>query len=277
MKHQKRFKKLLAFLACVFILLFSFIPLVLALDFIVDLTIVDTSFVDAVYTLRDDQTLNSYQNGDSIVFTDLTTLKVKAVLDQTGIDQGFNGFFVTLRSSVSNANVINTFVAQGDLTAVATANGYFYFIPDNTYFTWAVSCDGYYLSFTPVYYSLNDNSGYGGYSAGYDAGFMAGKQSMYGQISKLQTEYDQLEQAYQNQSNINVDQIAKDNYEKGLAEAGANQVFVQDVVKTGINGFSSILGNLLSIEVLGIKLYAIVLVICLIPFSIFILKLVTHR
>ena len=62
MKHQKRFKKLLAFLACVFILLFSFIPLVLALDFIVDLTIVDTSFVDAVYTLRDDQTLNSYPN-----------------------------------------------------------------------------------------------------------------------------------------------------------------------------------------------------------------------
>lgn len=268
-------KKVFAILSVFLILTLLAIPL-FALDvaITVDVILVSDSASGVTQSIT---TLRSYATGDvatvyntnpiSIVYVDeedLFSVSIKATLSENGRAE-YTGYLVSI-TGTGGSNII------GSYTDLLPDSGGNYYIPNDTYFMITSDLQGTApMVFTPV--NVNDpiDQNNLGYSAGYQDGIKYQKNIDEKRIAYLEQQIQALESV-----SPSADQL-QSAFSQGAQEAAATKTFIQDVVTTGVNGFTDVVQQFFSLQVLGISLYQIVLVACLIPLFVVIFKFVVHK
>lgn len=189
---------------------------------------------------------------------------IKATLSENGRAE-YTGYLVSIQGNESN--IIGSFT---DLTPDSAGN---YYIANDTYFHITSDLQNTApMIFTPV--NINDSidpNNYG-FSAGYNFGKKEQARLDQARIDYLQSQIDY----YQASMEERAEDLRKA-YNTWNQAQGDTVEYVGDIVSTGINGFSDVIGQFFQLRVLGLTVYQIVLVACLIPLFIFIFKLVVHK
>jgi len=262
------------------ILLILLIALILSSVIALTVSAIDTGFyVDVNFTAQFSYTLTTLRDGSystvytsfpvALVYDDLYTLKLKMKLDQNATAQGYTGYFVTY--IIDGVNKIGLYT---DLVPDQTNN---YYIADDTYFSWFASASGGTVQFIPVNYVYFIDQNFG-YTQGYKQGRAEQIEANQAQIQELQEQILYWQNQVYEIHDVEAAIIDAENrgFDKGIKEAKATKTFIQDTISTGIDGFSDVVKGFLDLQVLGIHVYQVILVACLIPLFIFILKRVTH-
>lgn len=213
-----------------------------------------------------DYTSAGQYNIINLVYTDLDFAGLKAVLTAEG-SQLYTGYLVSMMDN--GVNVVGQYFA--DLTPDSNGN---YYVPNDTFIYVSVSIDNAPLmSWSPV--NINDPVDQS--NLGYSSGFNAGVQYQLGQdlarIEYLENQIDSLTNQLSNLSSLDIDQIKRDAFLDGQRSVPEAKQFVEDVVVTSIDGFTGVIKEFFNLNVFGIYIYQIVLIACLLPLFIFILKI----
>lgn len=222
-----------------------------------------------IYDNADATVTQYFNNPISIVYagdSHLTGLQVKAVLDGIG-SQLYTGYLVTL--DIGGTNVIGNYT---DLTPISPG---IYYIPSDTYFTFTTSIQLTYsnpIVFTPYNFDTEAEPSYFGYRSGYEDGARDKEKELLDIITGLRNENDLL----RDQNTTLVDAYNQ-GVQYGLDQAAENQKFVQNVVTTSITSFSDVVKIFLDLKILGISVYQVVLLACLIPLFVIVFKFVVHK
>lgn len=268
-------KKVFAILGVVVILCLTALPLfALSISINIDVILVSDSAsgvtasistnrgysTGSIVTVYDTNPISLVYVGDE----DLMSCSIKATLSENGRAE-YTGYLVSI-TGTGGSNIIGSYT---DLQPDSSGS---YYIPNDTYFNITSDLQGTApMVFTPV----NINNAVDGNNYGYSAGYNDGIKYQKGIDEKRIAYLEQQIQALQ-ASSPSADQLQAA-FAQGASEAAATKTFVQDVVTTGVNGFTDVVQQFFNLQVLGISLYQIVLVACLIPLFVVVFKFVVHK
>lgn len=265
-------KKVFAIVTIVFVL-FLFTVNCFALDVYMNVTL---DLINEVRYTSSVTVVRNYQSNPEQIYTEtftglttnlsyiqLTSLSLTPALNSDGIQAGYTGFLV-----FATDNQTGTFIDVSTFTDLSPT-GSDYYLPNRTSLNIISSVNNITLEFFPYsseFMEFNSQQSY-----------ERGKQDQLREdtelINDLQAQIDALTEGEDSPYQIGY----KAGYQLGWDNHEAQYGFLQDTVKTGINGFSDVVKQFFELEVIGVKVYQIVLICCMIPLFIFFLKVVLHK
>lgn len=262
-------KKVFAILSVVFILCLTVLPL-FALNVYLNIEIVlinDVKYINSVTVRR------SYESDPDTVYSDTYTNQVNsfsyiqlqyfgisAGLTSQALQDGYTGVYVYLYDLSDMGNPL-------DISIYTNLSSNYVDNLTEFYFTQDVS--NAKLELYPAKSQEIDFGTPSDYQRGRQDQLRIDTQKM----NELQDRITELTAS----SGGQYDTGYSNGYTDGFQASEATRGYLEGVVTTGINGFADTVKQFFDLQVLGIKVYQVVLIVCMIPLFIFLFKVVVHK
>lgn len=275
-------RRVFAVIGVVFVLAFTLSIPLMALDVrVVSIRLMDFNLFNSLYVVRSTgqtTTTSTYAQGDSIILDDLISCTITVRPTNQATTQGYTGAYVYLTASGNTPvyGYLDTPNLIGQFTNLLPNYENKYYVDFNNPIDLIVSMsEGYDLWILPAVYSSDTDLAY---SAGERDGYRRAQSQYSSQIYQLQAQVSrltsELDQALQD---ADLSDAYEAGYVAGYEKADKQPDYVREVFVSTANATGSIFQQFFELEVLGIKVYAILLMAVIIPLFIFVLKAVMHH
>lgn len=264
-KVKKTFKRIgSVFAVLLLILVMTILPTMAAMTIYVHVTYISSSHCTGFqFKTSESANFTTYQEGSDIVATSEYNATAKLALTAAGVQAGYTGFliYLTQYSNWTTAeNLANLF-----LNDVLVLNNGQVYVDSNEEFYFTRDTQDFYFACVPVNYA-NYISSIGNHA--YEDGKRDGLAENQARINELESTIAVL-----TDESTSAGQYYSQGLAEGFDQGSHTDEYIRDVTTTIVNGTGSIIGELLGLEVLGIKMYQIALVAVMLPLTIFLVKI----